>query len=74
LLEWGLSIPPPFSKAPTDMNWSEFFHMGGYALYVWVSYGLMAVVLILNLVIVRRRKAEVNKTLRRLLKLGRASV
>jgi heme exporter protein D len=55
------------------MNWSEFFHMGGYALYVWVSYGLMAVVLILNLVIVRRRKAEVNKTLRRLLKSGGSS-
>ena len=28
------------------MNWSEFFAMGGYATYVWISYGLMAVILI----------------------------
>ena len=24
----------------------EFFHMGGYAVYVWSSYGVVAVVLI----------------------------
>lgn len=27
------------------MTVSEFFHMGGYALYVWSSYGLSVVVL-----------------------------
>jgi len=26
-------------------SWSEFFHMGGYALYVWLSYGLTLAVL-----------------------------
>ena len=26
----------------------DFFHMGGYAFYVWTSYGLCAVVMILN--------------------------
>lgn len=26
-------------------NWSEFFHMGGYALYVWIAYGVTLVVL-----------------------------
>jgi len=28
------------------MSVSEFFHMGGYAFYVWSSYGLVAVLLI----------------------------
>ena len=28
-----------------------FLHMGGYAAYVWSSYGLAAVVLILNIVL-----------------------
>jgi heme exporter protein D len=28
----------------------EFFHMGGYAVYVWSSYGIAAVVLIANVV------------------------
>ncbi len=27
------------------MNWGEFFAMGGYAFYVWSSWGLTAVVL-----------------------------
>ena len=27
------------------MSVSEFFHMGGYAVYVWSSYGLALVVL-----------------------------
>lgn len=27
------------------MSASEFFHMGGYAVYVWSSYGLALVVL-----------------------------
>lgn len=27
---------------------SEFFHMGGYATFVWSSYGLTFVVLLLN--------------------------
>ena len=43
------------------MNWMNFFAMGGYAFYVWTSYGLMLVVLLLNLVLPLRRKAEVWK-------------
>ncbi|VAW68567.1 hypothetical protein MNBD_GAMMA09-3198 [hydrothermal vent metagenome] len=27
------------------MSVSEFFHMGGYAVYVWSSYGVAAVLL-----------------------------
>ncbi len=27
---------------------SEFFNMGGYAMYVWPSYGLTLIVLLLN--------------------------
>ncbi len=27
---------------------SEFFSMGGYAMYVWPSYGLTLIVLLLN--------------------------
>ena len=26
-------------------SWQEFFHMGGYAFYVWSSYGLSLAVL-----------------------------
>lgn len=27
-------------------SWSEFFQMGGYALYVWTSYGITVTVLV----------------------------
>ncbi|MGR9107245.1 MAG: heme exporter protein CcmD [Gammaproteobacteria bacterium] len=32
------------------MNLSEFFAMGGYAFYVWTSYGIALVVLALNII------------------------
>lgn len=28
------------------MNWQEFFAMGGYAFYVWTSYGITFVLLL----------------------------
>jgi len=47
----------------------EFFHMGGYALYVWPSYGLAMIVLIANLVapVLQRRRllADIARKLRR---------
>lgn len=39
-------------------SWPAFFAMGGYGLYVWLSYGLTLVILGLCLVLpLRRRKA-----------------
>ena len=40
------------------MNIAEFLHMGGYAPYVWPSYGLALVILVGNLVIARRRRSK----------------
>ena len=28
------------------MNWQQFFAMGGYAFYVWTSYGVALIVLV----------------------------
>lgn len=53
------------------MNWERFFAMGGYAVYVWTSYGLMAVVLLLNLALPLRRHAELLKGIARRLKQDR---
>ena len=40
------------------MNWSEFFNMGGYAFFVWTSYGLTFFVIVANIVspIMQRKK------------------
>ena len=40
------------------MTLSEFLHMGGYAFYVWTSYGLTTVVLLWNVLapVVQRKQ------------------
>ncbi|MBI4124026.1 MAG: heme exporter protein CcmD [Betaproteobacteria bacterium] len=37
---------------------SEFFAMGGYALYVWGSYGVTAALLALEVFFLRKRVRE----------------
>jgi heme exporter protein D len=37
---------------------SEFLAMGGYAWYVWGSYGVTALVLVLEVIALRRRARE----------------
>jgi heme exporter protein D len=53
------------------MNWDHFLSMGGYALYVWTAYGLMALVLLVNLVLPLWRKAAVMHGLARRLRQAR---
>ena len=44
---------------------SEFFHMGGYAMFVWPSYGLAALVLWLNWYLPRRQHRQLLRQLKR---------
>jgi len=44
------------------MSLSEFFYMGGYAVYVWGAYGVTLLVLYINYLIpVRREKRLAEK-------------
>ncbi|RKZ82761.1 MAG: heme exporter protein CcmD [Gammaproteobacteria bacterium] len=45
---------------------SEFFAMGGYAGYVWSSYGIAAIVLFLNAFSSLRRHQSILHRLKRL--------
>ncbi|MFY9327118.1 MAG: heme exporter protein CcmD [Georgfuchsia sp.] len=50
------------------MNWgspAEFFAMGGYALYVWGSFGVTALCLVIEPLLVRRRRNAALESLRR---------
>jgi len=42
----------------------EFFYMGGKGLFVWGSYGITAIALILSLVIANRRKKKLFKEIK----------
>jgi heme exporter protein D len=43
------------------MNWSKFFSMGGYALYVWGSYGVTFVLLAGEVLMLLKRKRDLVK-------------
>ncbi|MBK7767830.1 MAG: heme exporter protein CcmD [Sulfuritalea sp.] len=48
------------------MHWNsvgEFFAMGGYALYVWGSFGACALLMIAEPLLARRRLSEVRRSL-----------
>jgi heme exporter protein D len=50
------------------MNWgspAEFFAMGGYGLYVWGSFGVCAVALVLEPILLGRRRRAILRSLRR---------
>jgi heme exporter protein D len=50
------------------MNWNspaEFFAMGGYGLYVWGSFGVTAVALLIEPILAQRRRNAILKSLRR---------
>jgi len=43
----------------------EFFHMGGYAFYVWISYGLAFIVLLLNFILPIQQEKRILRNLSR---------
>ncbi|MEN8216984.1 MAG: heme exporter protein CcmD [Pseudomonadota bacterium] len=47
---------------------SEFFHMGGYAFYVWTSYGLALILLVANIIIPFNQERTLLRTLARKLR------
>ena len=41
------------------MNLTEFLHMGGYGFYVWTSYGIALVVMVVNIIAPARQKKKI---------------
>ena len=52
------------------MNWSEFWAMGGYGVYVWGSYTMTALIFILNVLAARQREKTVRRQLREIMRLN----
>lgn len=51
----------------------EFFHMGGYAFYVWSAYGVAFIVLVANVIVPVLRGRELRARLARQARMERAS-
>ncbi|MDX6443857.1 MAG: hypothetical protein QOH71_931 [Blastocatellia bacterium] len=43
------------------MDWSKFFSMGGYALYVWGSYGVTFILLGAEVLVLLKRKRDLAR-------------
>jgi heme exporter protein D len=52
---------------------AEFFNMGGYALYVWGSFGAAAVVMIAEPVLLSRRRKAALQSVARLQRMNQES-
>ena len=42
-------------------SWGDFFAMGGYALYVWGSYGVTFALLALELALLAQRRRDATR-------------
>jgi heme exporter protein D len=50
------------------MSWNspaEFFAMGGYALYVWGSFVVCAVIMVMEPILAKKRQKDILRALRR---------
>jgi heme exporter protein D len=50
------------------MTWESpaaFFAMGGYGLYVWGSFGVCAILLIVEPILASKRRSDILRSLRR---------
>ena len=47
------------------MNWSEFFSMGGYALYIWAAYAVALAVIVIEVVLLVLRRRNILRFLGR---------
>jgi|LGVC01.1.fsa_nt_gb heme exporter protein D len=52
------------------MNINEFLNMGGYALYVWGSFGMTAVLMIAEPLLLRSRRKAVLRRVARMIRLN----
>jgi len=48
---------------------AEFFHMGGYALYVWSSFGVTLLCMVAEPLLLRGRRKAIERRIARLARL-----
>ena len=50
---------------------SDFLSQGGYAFYVWTAYGVCALLLVSELVVLRKQRKELLSRIRRLMRMNK---
>lgn len=52
-------------------SWSEFFHMGGYAPYVWGSFGVTAILIVGEALLLGAHRKKALRSARRTIQYGK---
>lgn len=47
-------------------SWSDFWAMGGYGMYVWGSYAVTVLAIVVEIILLRHGRKETLKRLRRM--------
>jgi heme exporter protein D len=47
-------------------SWSEFWDMAGYGLYVWGSYGVTALCILIEVILLKRAGTDTVRRLKRM--------
>ncbi len=47
-------------------SWSDFWAMGGYGLFVWSSYGVTALAVLIEIILLRRADIDTRRRLKRM--------
>lgn len=55
-------------------SWTDFFNMGGYAFYVWGSYGVTALFMVVEVVLLARRRRSLFQRLARMARMNERDV
>ena len=51
---------------------SEFLSQGGYAFYVWTAYGVCALLMVSELLLLRKQRKELLARIRRLMRMKKS--
>ncbi len=47
-------------------SWSEFWRMGGYGFYVWGSYGVTVLCILMEIMLLKRAAVDTRRRLKRM--------
>jgi heme exporter protein D len=47
-------------------SWSDFWSMGGYGLYVWGSYGVTVLCILIEIMFLKRSAGDTRRRLKRM--------
>jgi heme exporter protein D len=47
-------------------SWSDFWHMAGYGLYIWGSFGVTAAAILIEVILLKRAGTDTRRRLKRM--------